>query len=116
MTQTYHLPWPISVNSLWRAYKGRNILSRRARLWAEVAEKRLALQHPEAVQGPVQLTIQLSPPTRRAYDLDNRCKTIIDLLVSCGVIDGDDAGTLKKLTVEASDRDPPGAYVTVEAM
>lgn len=116
MSRTYHLPWPISVNSLWRAYKGRNILSRRARLWAEIAEKQLALQEPQPIKGSVQLTIQLSPPTKRAYDLDNRCKSLIDLLVACGVIEADDAGTLKRLVVEASTLDPPGAYVTVEAI
>lgn len=115
MKQTFHLPWPISVNSLWRAYKGRNILSMKARVWAKDAEKVLAVQNPRAIAGPVMLTICLAPPTKRAFDIDNRPKCLIDLLVRCGVIEADDCRTVKKLTVELG-TGFVGAKVTVEPM
>lgn len=110
-SQTFLLPWPISVNSLWRSYKGRNILSMKAREWARTAEKELAIQHPKPVKGPVALSVALCSPTNRAFDLDNRAKCAIDLLVRCGIIEADNNRIVQKITLELGSQ--VGASITV---
>lgn len=99
-SQTFRLPWPISVNSIWRAYKGRNILAFKARQWAKQAEKELTIQKPKPIAGPVELGLRFSPPTRRAFDLDNRGKMPIDLLVRCGIIEADDSRVVRRIVAE----------------
>ena len=42
-TQTLFFPWPPSTNDLWRACKGRNILSARYRSWRDAATKELMI-------------------------------------------------------------------------
>jgi crossover junction endodeoxyribonuclease RusA len=116
--QTFFLPWPPSANGMWRALKGRNILSERYRLWRETASKTLIAQRPKPVLGPVRVAIALSPPDARAYDLDNRVKPILDLLVSNRVIGGGGHITVRELTVSAAESPGggrlSGARVTVE--
>ena len=112
-SQSFVLPWPISTNAIWRSYNGRNVLSKRARAWTEAAGKELVAQNPTPVIGPVALGIALSPPTKRAYDIDNRVKGLIDLLVKHQVIEADDSRILKTLYITASDG-IPGAFVIVQ--
>jgi len=116
-SQTFLLPWPPSVNGMWRAVQGRNILSQRYRLWRDAASKALAIQRPKHVLGPVSVAIELTPPDARAYDLDNRVKPILDLLVASAVIDGDDHRIVREVTVSAgsgfSRGHANGARVTV---
>ena len=100
LPQTFLLPWPPTVNALWRAYRGQNILSAVARAWGRQAEMALMLQKPKPVKGPVTLHLRLGSPTERRFDPDNRVKAPIDLLVRMGVIEEDDDSIVKRLTVE----------------
>ena len=103
MTQVFLLPWPPSVNGMWRTLKGRNVLSERYRLWRAAASKALLTQRPKAVLGPVRVTIALSPPDARAYDLDSRVKPILELLAGNRIIDGEGHVTVRELTVSAAE-------------
>ena len=47
-TQTLFFPWPPSTNDLWRACKGRNILSARYRSWRDAGTKELMIQRPNS--------------------------------------------------------------------
>lgn len=98
-SQEFILPWPTSTNSLWRAYKGRNILSRKAREWATAAKGELLCQRARPVYGPVRLSFALSSPTRRAFDLSNRIKIVEDVLVDCGIIERDDCTIVKHIEI-----------------
>jgi Holliday junction resolvase RusA-like endonuclease len=111
----YLVPWPPSVNQYWRAVKGRNILSEKARKWKKLAEQQLMTQKIEMMEGPAVIIIHLYPPTRRKYDIDNRVKAILDLLVKCGIIEDDDNEHVVQLTVKhaAVCRDNPGAKIAV---
>lgn len=113
MKQTFLLPWPVSVNAIWRAYKGRNILAAKARTWLKNAEAELILQKPKPVAGPVALSISLCSPTKHTFDISNRVKQLEDLLVRCGIIEADDCRIVKKLTVEVGEGFV-GARVTIE--
>ena len=115
-TQTFLLPWPPSVNGMWRAVQGRNILSQRYRLWREAAGRALRDQRPKDMMGPVRVAIELAPPDARAFDLDNRVKPLLDLLVANGVITGDDHLTVREISVSAAEgfaAHGSGARVTV---
>lgn len=113
--QTFRLPWPPTTNKIWRAYKGRNILSAPARAWRKQAEQELMVQKPKAVKGPVELFIRLSSPTNRRFDLDNRCKAPIDLLVHMGVIEDDNDAIVRRLVVEPAD-DMTGVEIAVTSL
>lgn len=115
--RTYYLPFPISANSRMGVYNGRQLLSTAARKWYEHAGQELGLQRPQAVLGPVELRIELKPPTKRKFDIDNRAKVAIDALVKNGIIEDDHSGIVRKVSIELAeqwDEDvPAGALVTV---
>lgn len=115
-TYTYTLPWPPSVNTLWRAVRGRNILSKRGREFYEDGQRVLLPQpRPSSpLLGRVSVTITLLPPTRRGYDIDNRTKAVLDLLTKAGIWADDEQVT--RLLVEKGEVTKGGAaVVTVEA-
>ena len=102
---------------MWRAIPRKgyavNILSEAGRDWNELAERELVLQRPRPVNGSVAIHIGLTPPTKHRLDLDNRVKVLLDLLVRCALIEGDDTRFVKKITVELCDVGLAGARVTV---
>jgi Holliday junction resolvase RusA-like endonuclease len=110
--QSFVISWPPSTNSLWRAYRGRNILSRPARLWAIKAEKELLDQGARPTRGPVEVDIELCAPTRRAFDPDNRTKAVLDLLVKSYVIEDDNNSIVKRISVSIGEGFV-GARVTI---
>ncbi len=96
---TYTLSWPPSTNSLWRAVRGRNILSRQYRLWQDKAEEELFAQGLVKVDGPVTIDIELNSPHKRRYDPDNRVKAILDMLVRTLILEDDNDSFIHRLTV-----------------
>jgi Holliday junction resolvase RusA-like endonuclease len=73
------LPVPPSTNRWGRVVAGRFILSREARAYKEAADaefRRMALQ---PIEGPVMLCAEVFRP-RRAGDLDNWSKILLDVL------------------------------------
>lgn len=110
------IPFPPSLNSIWRAYKGRMILSAPYRAWrssaaCSVADQLSAYDRTRIiVEGPYRLTLTVSRPDRRARDLDNLPKAISDLLKASGVIRDDSDCTT--VTVEwSADKPAKGARV-----
>ena len=111
MTQTFLLPWPVSTNGLWRAFRGRNILSEPARKWAKAAAMELMIQKARPIKGPVSILIELCPPTKRAFDIDNRLKAPIDLLVRNNVIESDDDSIVREVIARIGSH--IGARITI---
>ncbi len=89
----YQLPWPPSVNGYWRAIcRGRRpaqILSERGRNYRINAEEQIVFQGVREVRGDTTATLILHPPTRRAFDVDNYAKAVLDVLTHTGVLDDD---------------------------
>jgi Holliday junction resolvase RusA-like endonuclease len=110
--QTFTLPWPVGSNALWRAVNGRNILSKRARLWVEAAKKELMAQHPVPIPGPVEVRFEFCGPTKQPYDLDGRQKAPLDLLVKLGIIRNDNNKVVKRIVAEEGEGFV-GARITV---
>lgn len=101
------LPWPPSTNRLWRAVgRGRAVKALNYRLWQKEAGAAVMMQRPVPIACPVAVTIRLTPPNKREYDIDNRVKALLDLIVSHGLIKSDGNRTLKSLTVIESSAEP----------
>lgn len=94
------LPFPPSVNAIWRSVKGRNIKSKPYRDWQAEAGTQLAMQRPEKHEGPVEVNMAFAPPDKRRRDIDNLAKPCLDILVQHQVIQRDDIAFVRKLTLE----------------
>lgn len=108
------LSWPPSTNQLWRSFNGRNILSKEARQWFVKAGNELLEQGVKPVFGPVEVSIELCSPFNRPFDLDNRTKAVLDILVKSGVIEGDGNKIVRKIAVSIGET--KGATVTIRSL
>jgi Holliday junction resolvase RusA-like endonuclease len=101
------LPWPISTNAIWRAIsmggRPRNILSKKYREWKIKADAAILEQNPERISGPVSIAIELCPPNKRAFDLDNKAKCLLDILVLHQIIESDSINCVRYLTIGLAD-------------
>ena len=94
----FRLPFPPSVNALYRAVGGRSILSAAYRAWKIEAGKVLNSQRPRKFIGPVSVEVTLCPPNKRRRDIDNAgFKAVLDLLVSHQIIQGDDSTVVRSI-------------------
>ena len=110
----FKLPFPPSVNTYYRR-GGRVIyLSAKGRDYKKAVLatlKGLSLDG-EALTGRLKVRLELSAPTKRKYDIDNRIKATLDALQSAGFIVDDE-----QIDVISVKRLPPGddcCLVTVE--
>jgi crossover junction endodeoxyribonuclease RusA len=78
----FEMPYPPSVNSCWRVFNNRSILSKRGREYRAEAIKAMQLLglYDEMLSGRLQVHLTLHPPTLRKYDIDNFCKATFDAL------------------------------------
>ncbi len=88
------LPFPPSVNRIWRSRRGHNgkptfYLDRRYETWKRVCDNLLMATRPRPrVTGPFTISITLHEAKRRG-DADNRVKAVLDWLQRGGVIEND---------------------------
>lgn len=84
------LPWPPTVNTYWRSIvikgQSRVLISSRGREYqADVAKFCMVQRAPHRLPGRLGVTITAHPPDRRARDLDNLTKSLLDSLTKAGV-------------------------------
>lgn len=82
------LPYPPSLNRMYRAINGRNILSKSGREFYERADWLIKSQLPrgwQPITGRVRVDCWAYPPDRRKRDLDNLWKPVLDALTKSGV-------------------------------
>jgi len=103
------LPWPPSSNTYYRSVSMgggcRVILSKRGREFRqeviELLDSRFAEDEELRAYLPLVdrlgVGIMLDPPTRRAFDVDNRAKAVLDALEHAGVYEDD--GQIDSLTL-----------------
>lgn len=90
MPDTRHLtmPWPPSVNRIWRAVLGRIILSQVARTYkARAAQALPAGRVPAPLTGRLLVWLTMCPPEKldrsgKAWDIANREKLLCDALTA----------------------------------
>lgn len=90
------LPWPPSVNTYWRSIMkgplaGRVLLSEKGRDYRQRVAKTIFEQRVpvRTLEGKLSVWIHAMPPDRRARDLDNLPKGVLDSLKHAGVIRDD---------------------------
>lgn len=96
---TLRLPFPPSLNRIWRAVQGRVVLSAAAREWSSVAANALPRGRVAApFAGRLAVTLLFRPPSsygRRRWDIANREKLLCDLLTKLRVwVDDEQIDTL----------------------
>ena len=90
MLATLQLPLPPTVNTYWRNFRGRTILSLNARLYkTTISEYVIANNIPKFGEARLQAIITIFPRNKAKIDLDNRLKGLFDSLGSAGVFEDD---------------------------
>lgn len=109
----FMLPWPPSINGYWRAFRNRQIISKRGRDYRALAIKYMQSYQLDnkALSGRLQVRITLEPPTLRKYDIDNFCKAVFDALTHAGFWIDDEQ--IDRLVIEKAPK-RKGGNVTVE--
>ena len=84
------LPWPPSVNTYWRNFDGRMIISARGREYRETVGDQMTLQKMvKHFKGQLRVEIEAFRPDKRRRDLDNLLKATLDGLAHAGVYEDD---------------------------
>jgi Holliday junction resolvase RusA-like endonuclease len=83
------LPYPPSVNHLWRRVGHRTLLSRGGRAFRRAVQAALAARGVRPIAGRLAVTIDLHPPDHRRRDLDNALKALLDALQHGGAYHDD---------------------------
>jgi crossover junction endodeoxyribonuclease RusA len=108
------LPIPPSVNAMYRAIRGRNILSKQGREWYRDSVPEIIRQAKGvSTSSRCAVDISLYFPDRRRTDLDNRCKGCLDALTKGRVFNDDsqvDILTIRRMPV---DKEHPRCEVIV---
>lgn len=84
---SFRLPYPPTANNLFRTLTkgplaGRRVLTGDAKDYRKLVGRQLMLQRVplRSLSGKLAVAIVVHPPDRRARDLDNVCKTLLDSL------------------------------------
>jgi crossover junction endodeoxyribonuclease RusA len=87
---TLTLPWPPSMNTYWRTFQGRMIISAKGRDYRKAVIEQVRLQGgANNYQGKVRVEIEAYRPDKRRRDLDNLLKAVLDGCTHAGVWEDD---------------------------
>jgi len=86
------LPFPPSVNAMWRSINGRTILSKKGREYRQFAVAILegTVEIENMITDKVSVKLVLQPPTARKFDIDNFTKAIFDALTHAKIWEDDE--------------------------
>lgn len=105
------LPYPPSTNHLYATVRGRRVLTKEGRLFKERASMLALASGMRPLDGELTVTVNIFRP-RRAGDLDNSLKSLLDSLR--GVAWHDDS-QVKRIEAERfEDKADPRVEITVE--
>ena len=85
------LPWPPSVNHVWRRVGSKTLLSAQGRSYSEAVGQHCLMRKIAGAQlsGRLSVRILVNPPDRRRRDIDNLTKVPLDALTHAGVWEDD---------------------------
>lgn len=108
------LPWPPSVNTYWRTFRGRMLISAHGRDYraravaAAIAAERFG-------HAQVAVRIEAWVPDNRRRDVDNLLKAPLDALAHAGVYEDDSQIVELSIRRAGLDRANPRLEITLEA-
>lgn len=80
------MPWPPSMNTYWRTFQGRMIISEKGRQYRKaVADQVLIQRGAKNFAKKIRVEIEAFRPDNRRRDLDNLLKAILDGCTHAGV-------------------------------
>ena len=83
---TLTLPWPPSVNTYWRTFQGRMIISAKGREYRKAVIEQVKRQFGAVnFQGKLCVEIEAYRPDKRRRDLDNLLKAALDACTAAEV-------------------------------
>lgn len=84
------LPFPPSMNTYWRNFRGRMVLSKAGRQFKIAVQDYIIEKNiPKFGDKKLKITMILRPRDKRKVDIDNRIKAVLDSLEDAGVFDDD---------------------------
>ena len=90
MVSSFELPFPPSMNTMWRNFRGRTVLSKAGRAFREEVQNIVVDKNiPKFGDSKLKITMILRPRDKRKTDIDNRIKAVLDALEHSGVFDDD---------------------------
>ena len=111
------LPYPPSVNSMYRTFRGRMIISKPGRIWMKIA---VAGAKGDCngwfVSGACSLAIRAYLPDNRRRDLDNLLKPLQDCITHAGIWKDDCQVKDLRITHCGVDKVHPRCELTIEAL
>lgn len=105
------LPYPPSANRYWRNARGRTFVSKEAKEYKQAVKSEMQWLTPKPIEGAVAVTIAVYRP-RRAGDLDNCIKVLLDALN--GIAYADDKQVVQINAFRIDDKDNPRAEVLIK--
>lgn len=110
------LPYPPSMNTYWRNFRGNTVLSKSGRLYkTAVAECVVEQNIPKFGDKRLEVTLWLYPRSKVVTDLDNRLKAVLDGLEEAGVYSSD--GNIDILMIQRGEqRKGGGVDVMIEVI
>ena len=109
------LPWPPTVNTYWRNFNGRTIISAKGREYRKAVAGQVLIQRAaKRVDYAVKVEIKAYRPDRRRRDLDNLLKALLDSMIYAGVMQDD--ALIEDLRVYWADEIGGMVKVTIEGI
>jgi Holliday junction resolvase RusA-like endonuclease len=106
------LPMPPTTNNLFAGTGRKRVKTVKYAAWCNHAGWELLRQHPPRIKGPVSVLIEVSiAESNDTWDVFNREKATMDLLVTQGVIQGDNRPIVREGTMRWAD--VSGVRVTI---
>jgi crossover junction endodeoxyribonuclease RusA len=107
------LPYPPSVNGMYATFRGRRILSREGRAYKKAVAEIAARQSIRPNAEPFRVVVEVYRP-RRAGDLDNTLKALLDSLT--GIVWVDDSQIVEIVARRFEDKANPRAEIEMESV
>jgi crossover junction endodeoxyribonuclease RusA len=109
------LPWPPTVNTYWRNFNGRTIISAKGREYRKAVADQVLIQcAAKHIDYAVKMEIKAYRPDRRRRDLDNLLKALLDSMTHAGVMHDD--ALIEDLRVYWADEVGGMVKVTIEGL
>ena len=91
-------------------------MSKVGREWYAASAQELLAQRARPMTGPVEIDVELSAPTKRRYDPDNKIKPLFDSLVKSAIIEDDSNLIVRRFSVTVAEGGFQGARVTIRGL